>query len=460
MQRSWNASRNCSLGALSLDARRSPRPPGQDFRNSDSEIFPFHPSSDSLDTVEHIRRRVTDEMQMKKEWPKVRLGEVLTQDQQYVLEPEARSYPKLSVKLYGKGVVLDSPTDGSTLKMKRHQLARAGQVILSEIWGKKGAIGLVPPEGEGALCTSHFFLFDVRSDKVAPEWLQAIFAANYLQEQLDAEAKGTTGYAAVRPKMLLECEIPLPPLVEQRRVVARIEKMAAQIHEASTLHQQAVEERDALLGSAIRSVASGVEATGRLGDILDGPPRNGWSARCDNAEGGTPVLSLGAVTGFRYRSTEFKRTSLHASEQGHFWLRPGDLLITRSNTPALVGHVAIYDGAPAPCIYPDLMMRLNVQSRHVERRFVWYWLQSPLAREFINRNAKGTSPTMKKISQGVVMAIPFPTGLPIPDQRRIVSKLDALQAEMDALRHLQAGTAAELGALLHAVLDHAFKGEL
>ena len=48
---------------------------------------------------------------MKREWPKVRLGEVLTQDQQYILEPEPRSYPKLSVKLYGKGVVLDAPTD-------------------------------------------------------------------------------------------------------------------------------------------------------------------------------------------------------------------------------------------------------------------------------------------------------------------------------------------------------------
>jgi type I restriction enzyme S subunit len=38
--------------------------------------------------------------------------------------------------------------------------------------------------------------------------------------------------------------------------------------------------------------------------------------------------------------------------------------------------------------------------------------------------------------------------------------LDALQAEVDALRHLQAETAAELDALLPAILDRAFKGEL
>jgi type I restriction enzyme S subunit len=148
---------------------------------------------------------------MTKPWPTVRLGEVLTQYTEYIETPEPREYRKLSVKLYGKGVVLDAPADGATLKMQRHQLAKAGQVILSEIWGKKGAIGFVPSGGEGALCTSHFFLFDVREDGLDRRWLKAIFDANYLQGQLDAEAKGTTGYAAVRPKTLLACEIPLPP---------------------------------------------------------------------------------------------------------------------------------------------------------------------------------------------------------------------------------------------------------
>jgi len=48
----------------------------------------------------------------------------------------------------------------------------------------------------------------------------------------------------------------------------------------------------------------------------------------------------------------------------------------------------------------------------------------------------------------------------IAEQRRIVGELDALQAEVDALKRLQAETAAELDALLPAILDRAFKGEL
>ena len=48
----------------------------------------------------------------------------------------------------------------------------------------------------------------------------------------------------------------------------------------------------------------------------------------------------------------------------------------------------------------------------------------------------------------------------ISEQRRIVAELDALQAKVDTLKRLQTETAAELDALLPAILDKAFKGEL
>lgn len=48
----------------------------------------------------------------------------------------------------------------------------------------------------------------------------------------------------------------------------------------------------------------------------------------------------------------------------------------------------------------------------------------------------------------------------LPEQRRIVAELDALQAEVDGLKRLQAESAAELDALLPAILDRAFKGGL
>jgi type I restriction enzyme S subunit len=162
-------------------------------------------------------------------------------------------YPKLSVKLYGKGVILDAPADGSNLKMQKHQIAKAGQVILSEIWGKKGAIGFVPQEGEGALCTSHFFLFDLRTDRMDPRWLKCIFAANYLERQLDSDAKGTTGYAAVRPDHLLRATIPLPSLEEQRRIIKHLHYLFGKHSEVVQLRRESETKLDDLCRSILFS---------------------------------------------------------------------------------------------------------------------------------------------------------------------------------------------------------------
>ena len=105
-------------------------------------------------------------------------------------------------------------------------------------------------------------------------------------------------------------------------------------------------------------------------------------------------------------------------------------------------------------------MRVLVNEHIADKRFVWYWLQCPLVREYIRANAKGTSPTMKKISQGIVMKIPFPSMIPLHEQRSIVEYLDGIQTNMRQLKALQAKTAIELGALLPSILDKAFKGEL
>jgi type I restriction enzyme S subunit len=68
---------------------------------------------------------------------------------------------------------------------------------------------------------------------------------------------------------------------------------------------------------------------------------------------------------------------------------------------------------------------------------------------------------MKKISQPIVMNIPFPSSkLSLQQQQHIVADLDNFQAKMDTLKQLQAETSTELDALLPSILDKAFKGEL
>ncbi len=64
-----------------------------------------------------------------------------------------------------------------------------------------------------------------------------------------------------------------------------------------------------------------------------------------------------------------------------------------------------------------------------------------------------------KLNQQQLLAykLSFP---PLDEQKGIVIYLDSLQEKADALKRLQAESAAELDALLPAVLARAFRGEL
>lgn len=85
-----------------------------------------------------------------------------------------------------------------------------------------------------------------------------------------------------------------------------------------------------------------------------------------------------------------------------------------------------------------------------------FWWMKRLGKDLMAAAPQATLPIINQERIGI-----FEISVPrLAEQLRIVAELDALQAEVDALKHLQAETAAELDALLPAILDRAFKGEL
>lgn len=396
---------------------------------------------------------------MKNSWQKVKLGEILT---------ERTEKPDINTILSGEiPIVAKIGFDSGMIQLREQAqtktnmiLIKPGDLVISGINVEKGSVAIYSGENKKpAAATIHYSSYGIKKEKVDPAYLWYFLRCHVFKSIL-ANNLPNGIKTEVKPKRFLPIEILLPSLDEQQRIVRKIEEMAEKIDEARGLRQEAITRNEAIIAVAITKAVSKVSLDGNLGSVLVEKPRNGRSVHCDNAEDGIPVLALGAVTGFRYRETEFKQASEPIPSSAYYWLRKGDLLITRSNSPELVGHAAIYNGSPHPCIYPDLMMRLVVNEERACKRFVHYWLQSIPVREFIRKTAKGTSPTMKKISQGVVMNIPFPTQISIHEQQNTVDSLEALEAKVDAVRRLQSETAAELNALLPSILDKAFKGEL
>jgi len=135
-------------------------------------------------------------------------------------------------------------------------------------------------------------------------------------------------------------------------------------------------------------------------------------------------------------------------------VRSRDVLL--NITGASIGRVA--------CA-PDDLHEANVNqhvaiirpTEELEDRYLMYWLSQPAIQEFINDEQKGATRQGFTKAQIQAFEIPMPS---LPEQRRIVAELDALQAEADALKQVQVETAAELDALLPSILDKAFSGNL
>jgi len=262
---------------------------------------------------------------------------------------------------------------------------------------------------------------------------------------------------------LSELLVLIPPLAEQQRIVGLLDEAFAGLATAQANAEKNRQNARALFASHLQSVFTQrgkgwVETT--LEKVLAVQPQNGWSPPAANhSDTGTPVLTLSSVTGFRFRPDKRKFTSASTDSRRNYWIKNGDFLITRSNTPELVGHVAIASGITKPTIYPDLIMRMNPLPDRMMTEFLYYQMRSPALRKEIMGRAQGANPTMKKISNGAVKTLPIAVPS-IAAQRAIVETLNALSEETQRLETLYERKLAALEALKKSLLHQAFTSQL
>jgi type I restriction enzyme S subunit len=401
-------------------------------------------------------RGTTGNARSMKPWPKVRLGEVLRHRKEFITIDDLRSYKRPRVQLHAKGIVLRDELPGALIKTKAQQVCGAGEFLVAEIDAKSGGFGIVPKSLEGAIVSSHYFLFTPNIWSLNTRFLEFFSRTRVFQDQVAAQ--GSTNYAAIRPSHVLDYEIPLPPLPEQRRIVERIESLNAEIAEAKGLRDEAVAEAAALGKTGAARAFDQMSASHprvRLGDYVT--IKGGGTPSKSN-----PAYWGGSVPWFTpkdMKRRELRDSGLHitesaARETAAKLIEPGAVLIVVRGmilahtlpTAVLCCHATINQDMkaliPQTTLLPEFLCG-------------FFWAKN---HELLGLVEKSTHDT-RKLESGPLgdICIPLP---PLPEQRRNVAELDALQAEVDALKRLQAETAAELDALLPAVLDRAFRGEL
>lgn len=179
-------------------------------------------------------------------FPAVRLASFLKYRKQFFMIDDTAKYKRVRIQLHNQGIVLRDVVEGAELRTKQQQSARAGELLVAEIDAKVGGFGIVPPELDGAIVSSHYFLFEIDETKCLRGWLDAFVRSGGLEEQV--KARGSTNYAAIRPGHVLDFVIPLPVVTEQRRLIG----LAAQLDALRELHRETGKEIDALMVSLLR----------------------------------------------------------------------------------------------------------------------------------------------------------------------------------------------------------------
>ena len=270
-------------------------------------------------------------------------------------------------------------------------------------------------------------------------------------------SEGTTNRVRLQERRFLALEITLPPLPEQQRIVARIEELAAQIEEAYRFRQHAREQAEALRIASLRAaILSCPSEEIELGAACDALIDNLHSNPRYSADGvpcvRSPDVGWGTIfldTARRTAEDEYRRRTVRGEPQ------PDDIVFVREGGGT--GKCALVLSGQRFSLGQRVMM-LRPNRRLVEPRFFLYQLLSPLVQEDqITPLSKGSASPHLNIGALRRFRFRLPS---LVEQRRIAACVEGTLAEVDALRYLQTHTAAELNALLPAILDKAFKGEL
>src|SRR5688572_23890561 len=75
-------------------------------------------------------------------------------------------YKRCRVQLHAQGIVLRDAIPGAEIKTKKQQVCKAGDFLVAEIDAKVGGFGIVPDDLDGAIVSSHYFLFDVNEEQL------------------------------------------------------------------------------------------------------------------------------------------------------------------------------------------------------------------------------------------------------------------------------------------------------
>ncbi len=376
-------------------------------------------------------------------FPLVPLGELLTHaPEPHTVEPDGE-YPIAGIYGFGRGMIQRAAVAGREIAAAQLFRIRAGQFIYSRLKSFEGAYAIVSSEVDGYFVSNEFPTFDLQYEQLEPGFLGWYFRQDRVWQQLASDGKGIGARRErLHPRRLLDHAIPLPPIEQQRRIMAKLDGVALQLKTMRRTADTARAELNATMEAAFRKVIAGAPrvSIGDVAPILRRPVE---------LESNGVYAELGVRS---FGKGLFKKPDVNGGEltwQKLFRIHGGDIVF--SNIKAWEGAFAVAKPEHHGKVGSHRYLTCVVDARKATPNFLWYFLQSDEGLAQVQAASPGSADRNRTLNQKKLAAIEAP--LPSMDAQLW---FDELQQKAGDVQAGQREVASELDHLIPALMHQAF----
>lgn len=348
---------------------------------------------------------------------------------------------------------------------RARQRVQLGDVLVSMTRPNLNAVAEVVEHLHGAVASTGFCV--LRPAAVESKWLYHAVQQHHFVDAMSSMVQGAL-YPAVRPKDILSYELAVPPLAEQRRIVAALEEHLSELDAAVAGLERARARLHSFLYSRVKAMLED-SSTDRGSRVFESSLASlfasitqGWSPKCD----GTPpassewgVIMTTAVQPMHFDDAAAKRLPRGMAPRDHIEIEAGDLLITRKGPRARAGVACAVRTTRPKLMVCDTVYKVRVVEELVRPYFLSIAMSEPSVVAQIDAakagiNDSGVSLTHDRLG-AVRVRVP-----PLRRQEEIEALVDSTLEEEGRLRTSIDRQLARSAGLRQAILKHAFEGKL
>jgi len=352
----------------------------------------------------------------------------------------------------------------SVIKSDRTMIRTNDTIVsMSNSYELVGKVAFAGPEHAGR--TFGAFLSAFRSKAFYPPFLYHLLRSPQGQSSLRATASQTVNISNISISGLASIVLPLPPLAEQGRIVAKLDTLTARLTRARTELDRVAAMAKKMCATTLAEIydelcgSAGTLPIRRFITSLD----QGWSPKCESHpatdDDNWAVLKTTAIQALRFQPNDNKALPSDLSPRPAIEVRKGDILITRAGPRVRCGVSCLVTDTRPRLMLADKMYRLRYDEQLTDGAFLAYMLNTPQMLEIIDVMKTGISDSGLNLTQEKFLTLPIPN-VSMVGQQLVVDKLETAFARANRLEAEAARARALLDRLEAAILARAFRGEL